>query len=90
MSSPAAGFPSERETQNLEGFLKAELDFGFTLAIIATDRNLHAGEHFGRRKRSAAAAVATVHQWTGMLKDNAAKVEILAHCFQLERLIATL
>jgi hypothetical protein len=90
MASPGTFSPEERETQNLEGFLKAELDFGFTLATMATDLNPHSGEHFGRRKRSAATAVAAVHQSTNLLKDSCAKVEILARCLQLERIIATL
>jgi hypothetical protein len=89
MASPGAVFTPVREKQ-LEGFLKAELDFGFTLATIATDLNPHAGEHYGRRKRTAAAAVATVHHLTDSLTDSIAKVEILARCFQLERLVASL
>jgi hypothetical protein len=89
MASPGTALTSEREAQILE-FLKAELDFGFTLATMATDLNPHFGEHFGRRKRSASTALATVHQLTGRLKDGCARVEILARCLQLERLIAIL
>lgn len=90
MASPGSTLTPERETQYLERFLTAELDFGFVLATMASHLNPHFGEHFERRKRTAAVAVRTVRHLTDSLKDSSARVEILARCFQLERLVAAL
>ena len=45
MSSPVTASARKRETQDLEGFLNAEWDFGFTVATIAAVATVHQGRH---------------------------------------------
>ena len=90
MAASGSALDSKLSPQNLEGYLKAELDFGWTLADMAARQDPQSGEHFGRRKRKAEAAVSTVHRFKHLLGDNRAKAELLARCSELEDLISSL
>jgi hypothetical protein len=90
MASPATSYGLETSPERLEDFLKAELDFGLTLADMAAHQDPQSSEHFGRRKRNAETAVSTIHGLKHLLGNNRAKAEILTRCSELERLISTL
>jgi hypothetical protein len=90
MASPGTAYGLESSPQHLEDFLRAELDFGLTLADMAAHQDPQAGEHFARRKRNAETAVSTIHGLMHLLGNNRAKAEIQMRCSELERLLATL
>ena len=90
MASPGTSCLDESPSKNLEGYLKAELELGLTLADIAVHQDLPSDEHFGRRKRKAETAASTIHRWKHLLRNNEAKTEILTRCSELEQLISAL
>jgi hypothetical protein len=69
---------------DLAGFVRGQLDFGFTLANIADNLESQSAEHVRRRKRKAAAIAVDVRRLTPLLESSDLRTEILTRCSELE------
>jgi len=79
----------DRANSNLIGFLRTELDLGFTLADTAKiEAGMQNREHYERARKFAEAAVETVHRFESRIVEPKIRRELQERADQLTKLLS--
>ena len=82
---------NDQTGENLLGFLKAELNLGFTFAgFCKTELDMGNSEHAQRFKQQIAKIIETIHHFLVRLPSEEARLSIGVRCNRLERIFSVL